>query len=304
MRAALILLMILLPWGISAQTTNNILIEGKVVNEQKEAIIGANVVVKGTTFVTVTDVDGYFKVNAPSDAILVVSYVGFETREIPVEGKNRLSVTLLENRELLNEVVVIGYGQVKKGDVTGSLTTFKPDELSKGKALTAKDALVGKIAGVSVTSGSGAPGDEGTIRIRMGASLSASNDPLLVIDGVPVEGTSVSSVNPADIESFTVLKNASATAIYGSRASNGVIIITTKKGSRTNGKLNISYNGSFSVSQVTKYLEVLDAVTYREVFQNHANNIPDGYRLGEAYTDWQKEVSRTALGTSDFPYSA
>ena len=293
----ILLLSILIHSSIYAQTTNNILIEGKVIDDQREAVIGASILVKGTTNGTVTDVDGYFKLNVPSNAILTVSFIGYESQEIPVNGQKNFSITLLENQEMLNEVVVIGYGQVKKGDVTGSLTTFKPDELSKGKVLTAKDALVGKIAGVSVTPGSGAPGDEGTIRIRMGASLSASNDPLLVIDGVPVRSTSISSINPADIESFTVLKDASATAIYGSRASNGVIIITTKKGNQTKGKVNLNYSGSFTISQVVKYLDVLDADTYREAFKEHANNVPDGYMLGNASTDWQKEVSGTAFGT-------
>ncbi len=293
----ILLLSILIHSSTYAQTTNNIFIEGKVVDDQREAVIGASILVKGTTNGTVTDVDGYFKLNVPSNAILAVSFIGYEAQEIPVNGKNKFSIVLLENQEMLNEVVVIGYGQVKKGDVTGSLTTFKPDELSKGKVLTAKDALVGKIAGVSVTPGSGAPGDEGTIRIRMGASLSASNDPLLVIDGVPVRSTSISSINPADIESFTVLKDASATAIYGSRASNGVIIITTKKGSQTKGKVNLNYSGSFTISQVVKYLDVLDADTYRKTFKEHANNVPDGYMLGDVSTNWQKEVSRTAFGT-------
>nr|WP_255495318.1 TonB-dependent receptor [Dysgonomonas sp. 521] len=296
MKGIFILLMSMLIYSNTYAQTS-MLVEGKIVDQSREAIIGANVVVKGTTNGTVTDVDGFFKINAPSNAVLVISYVGFETQEVPINGKSNLSIVLLENEGLLSEVVVIGYGQVKKGDVTGSLTTFNPDELSKGKVLTAKDALVGKIAGVSVTPGSGAPGEEGTIRIRMGASLAASNDPLLVIDGVPVESTSISSINPADIESFTILKDASATAIYGSRASNGVIIITTKKGSLTKGKVNINYSASFSISEVTKFLDVLDATTYREVFKEHANNVPDGYKLGDVNTDWQKEVSRTAFGT-------
>jgi len=288
---------ILIHSSIYAQTANNILMEGRVVDQQRETIIGANIVVKGTSNGTVTDVDGYFKLNVPSNAVLVISYVGFDTQEVTIDGRNMLLVTLLENEKLLNEIVVIGYGQVKKGDVTGSLTTFKPDDLNKGKVVTAKDVLVGKVAGVSVTPGSGAPGDEGTIRIRMGASLSASNDPLLVIDGVPVEGTTIGSINPADIESFTVLKDASATAIYGSRSSNGVIIITTKKGSQTKGKVNINYSGNYSISRVIKYLDVLDADTYREVFNQYANNVPAGYQLGNANTDWQKEIYKTAFGT-------
>lgn len=292
----ILLISIFIHSGIYAQTST-IAVEGKVVDQLKESVIGANILIKGSTDGTVTDIDGNFRINAPANATLVISYVGFDTQEVAVNGKSKLLITLLEDEKLLSEVVVIGYGQVKKGDVTGSLTTFKPDELNKGKMTTAKDALVGKVAGVSVTPGSGAPGDEGTIRIRMGASLSASNDPLLVIDGVPVDGTSISSINPADIESFTILKDASATAIYGSRSSNGVIIITTKKGNKEKGKINVNYSGNFSVSHVIKDLDVLDAATYREVFKKHANNVPDGYQLGNANTDWQKEVYRSAFGT-------
>ena len=144
-----------------------------------------------------------------------------------------------EDLELLDELVVIGYGQVKKGDATGSLASISPDELNKGMQLKAQDALVGKIAGVNIVPGSGAPGDGGTIRIRMGASLSANNDPLMVIDGIPVMNTSINSINPNDIATFTVLKDASATAIYGSRASNGVIIITTKKEVRMEVNLSL-----------------------------------------------------------------
>ena len=186
---------------------------------------------------------------------------------------------------------------MKKGDVTGSLLTVKPDELNKGKQLTAEDALVGKVAGVNIVPGSGAPGSGGTIRIRMGASLSADNDPLIVIDGVPVSNASISSINPNDIASFTVLKDASATAIYGSRASNGVIIITTKKGN-TDGvsRPSFSYSANVTVGNVYKKLDVLSASEYREAFAKYAN-APEAFKLGDVNTDWQDEIYRVAMGT-------
>ncbi|MBK5720291.1 TonB-dependent receptor [Dysgonomonas sp. Marseille-P4677] len=296
MKEIFILLMsILIHSSIHAQTSNNILVEGKILDQEKEVIIGANVVVKGTTNGTTTDIDGFFKINAPYDAVLIISYVGFETQEIPISGKNKLSITLLENQGLLNEVIVIGYGQVKKGDITGSLTTIKPDEMNKGMQVTAQDALIGKVAGVNIVPGDGRPGSTGTIRIRMGASLSATKDPLIVIDGLPVANSApLSSINPNDIESFTVLKDASATAIYGSRASNGVIIITTKKGSITQSKPNINYSSNYTVSKLPSYYDVLSADEYRTAFQEKAN-IPEGFQLGTANTDWQKEIYRTAF---------
>lgn len=290
--------MIFISLNLTAQSSSTIRVEGVILDRAtKEPVVGATIVAKDTNAGTISDTDGQFRIEAPANGTLIVSLISYKSVEVSVEGKTSLTILMDEDQKMLDEVVVIGYGQVKKGDVTGSLTTFRPDELNKGKITTAKDALVGKVAGVSVTPGSGAPGDEGTIRIRMGASLSASNEPLLVIDGVPVEGTSISSINPNDIESFTVLKDASATAIYGSRSSNGVIIITTKKGSQTAGKVNINYSSSYSISNVIKYLDVLDAGTYREVFRQHANNVPAGYQLGDADTDWQKAVYRTAFGT-------
>ena len=215
-----------------AQTTVN----GLVIDNNREPVIGASVLVKGTTTGTATDFDGRFTLKVPEgNSILVISYVGCETREIAANSSELQSgIVMRENVQNLDELVVIGYGSVKKSDATGSVIAIKPDELNKGNRVTAQDALVGKVAGVNVVTGSGAPGSGATIRVRSGASLSASNDPLIVIDGVPVdnstiEGSSniIGSLNPDDIETFTVLKDASATAIYGSRASNGVIVITT-----------------------------------------------------------------------------
>ena len=202
--------------------------------------------------------------------------------------------------------MVIGYGVAKKTDLTGSVTALKPDEKNHPLVTNAQEMMQGKIAGVNVTTGSGKPGEGATIRIRGGSSFSASNDPLIVIDGLAMDqngmgdqGVSnpLSLVNPNDIESFTVLKDASATAIYGSRGSNGVIIITTKKG-RSNMAPKVSYNGNVSVSTVSKYMDVLDGDEFRALVKSKYD--PDDARiamLGDANTDWQKEIYRTALST-------
>lgn len=284
--------------NLFAQNSATIKIRGSVTdNKSKETIIGASVVIKGTSNGTITDIDGDFQLDTPADATLVISYVGYKTKEVAVANKTSHPILLEEDTEMLEEVVVIGYGQVRKGDATGSLLTLKPDALNKGLQVTAQDAMVGKIAGVNIVPGTGAPGSDATIRIRMGASLKASNDPLIVIDGVPVENTSINSINPNDIASFTVLKDASATAIYGSRASNGVIIITTKKGDAGSSTPRINYSSSFSISEVSDYFDVLSADEYREAFKKHATSAPSTFLLGNASTDWQKEIYRTAFGT-------
>lgn len=211
-----------------------------------------------------------------------------------------MKIVMEEDSEMLEDVVVIGYGSVKKSDATGSVTAIKPDDFNKGLRTTAQDALVGKVPGVNVVSSSGAPGAGATIRIRSGASLSASNDPLIVVDGVPVDnstieggGNVIGGINPNDIETFTVLKDASATAIYGSRASNGVIVITTKKGSDSN--LRFNYSTNLSVSTITEKLDVLSADEFRE-FVPTVSGVPSSVTLGTASTDWQDEIYRTAFG--------
>lgn len=276
-------------------------VKGRILDPKGEPLTGATVMVKGSTQGTVSDIDGNFTLNVPNGAVLVVSYVGFNPKEIQVGEKSDINVKLSEDDNMLNELVVIGYGQVKKNDLTGSVTAIKPDELNKGVQNTAQDALIGKIAGVNVITNSGAPGSGATIRIRSGASLSASNDPLIVIDGVPVDNSSIEgggniigSLNPNDIETFTVLKDASATAIYGSRASNGVIVITTKKG--TNGGLKFNYNGNMSLSSVEKRLEPLTADEFRS-FVPTVSGVPADVQFGTADTDWQDEIYRTAVGT-------
>lgn len=280
-------------------------VSGTVYDSTGEPVIGASVLVKGQTLGVSTDIDGNFTIGVDSpDAILVISYVGCQTVEVHANAKDLDHIVLRDSENLLDEMVVIGYGAVKKSDATGSVTAIKPDELNKGNRVSVQDAMVGKIAGVNVVSAGGAPGEGATIRIRSGASLSASNDPLFVIDGVPVDNSSIEGatnliggINPDDIETFTVLKDASATAIYGSRASNGVIVITTKRGA---DKLSVSYNGSFSVSTRTKTLDNLSADDYRAfIASGAATGVPtDTSLLGTASTDWEDEIYRTAYGTN------
>src|SRR5574344_376537 len=223
----------LLSVGVSAQ---QITVKGTVKDTAGEPIIGANVIpASNPKSGTITDFNGNFVVKAAKGSTLTISFVGYKS--VQVKAEPTLTVTLQDDSKLLNDVVVIGYGRVKKSDATGSVTAIKPDELSKGITTNAQDMLSGKVAGVSVISNDGAPGAGAQIRIRGGSSLNASNDPLVVIDGLAIDNQGIkgmanglSMVNPEDIETFTVLKDASATAIYGSRASNGVIIITKKKG--------------------------------------------------------------------------
>ena len=250
-----------------------ITVKGLVKDNTGEPIIGANVVVKGTTNGTITDFDGNFEFTANQGEIIVISFIGYKSQELPATA-NFMNVVLQDDSEMLSEVVVIGYGVAKKNDLTGSVTAVKPDEMNKGLVTNAQDMMQGKIAGVNVTSASGTPGAGATIRIRGGSSLNASNDPLIVIDGLAMDNNGVkglsnplSMVNPSDIESFTVLKDASATAIYGSRGSNGVIIITTKKG-RSNSKPTIAYNGNVSVSMKKKTIDVMDGDQYRQFIAN------------------------------------
>ena len=268
-----------------------------------EPVIGASVLVQGTTTGTITDFDGNFTLNAAADAVLQVSYMGYKTLEVPVNGQKHLNISLHEDSELLDEVVVVGYGVVKKNDATGSVTAIKPDEMNKGLNTNATDMMQGKIAGVNVTTNSGKPGDGATIRIRGGSSLSASNDPLIIIDGLAMDNNGIqgvsnplSMVNPADIETFTVLKDASATAIYGSRASNGVIIITTKKGAQ-GSKPKFSYEGNVSMSNLVNRLETLSGQEIRDYAAALGHKSSKTKWLGLYDTDWQDQVYRAAIST-------
>lgn len=293
-----LLLGLFLSLGAFAQ---QITVKGHVKDVTGEPIIGANVVVKGTTTGTITDFDGNFQLEAPQGATISISFIGYKPTEVKAAGST--IVTLEDDAQLLENVVVIGYGTVKKNDMTGSVTAISADKLTKGMATSASDLLVGKAAGVSVVTDGGAPGSGASIRIRGGSSMSASNDPLIVIDGVPVDNSELkgmsnplASVHPNDIESFTILKDASAAAIYGSRASNGVIIIITKTGKT--GKVKVDYNGSFSVSTKTNTVDMMSAETFSGYVKSlYASDSPQVKALGNANTDWQKEIFRAALST-------
>ena len=277
-------------------------VKGHVKDATGEPIIGATVRVDGTQAATVTDFDGNFVLKAEQGANITVSYIGYQSQT--VKAAPSLVITLQDDAAVLNEVVVIGYGAVKKSDLTGSVTALKPDTKNKGLVVNAQEMMQGKIAGVNVTSDGGTPGGGSTIRIRGGSSLNASNSPLIVIDGVPMDNNGVkglanplSMVNPQDIESFNVLKDASATAIYGSRGSNGVIIITTKKG-RKGSAPQVSYSGSVTMSMKKKTVDVLDGDQYRalvkQVYAGNSREAEALAALGDANTDWQKEIYRTA----------
>ena len=288
-----------LPLNAFAQ---QMVVKGLVKDDTGEPVIGANVVIKGTTNGTITDYDGLFQLQAEPEDIIVVSYIGYQQQELPVAPS--MTITLKDDSQLLQDVVIIGYGSVKKNDMTGSVTAIKPDKMNKGLVTNAQDMITGKIAGVSVISDGGAPGGGASIRIRGGSSLNASNDPLIVIDGLAMDNDGVkglsnplSMVNPNDIESFTVLKDASATAIYGSRASNGVIIITTKKG-QSGAKPTVTYDGNVSFSTKRNKLKVMDGDQYRDYITEIWGEGTDAYAtLGTANTDWQEEIYRVGVGT-------
>jgi len=293
---------LLLGLFLSVSAFAQIEVKGHVKDATGEGVIGATVRVVGTQTATVTDFDGNFVLKANQGADITISYIGYQTAT--VKATPTVEVTLQDDQTVLQDVVVIGYGAVKKSDLTGSVTALKPDTKNKGLVVNAQDMMQGKIAGVSVTSGGGTPGGGATIRIRGGSSLNASNDPLIVIDGVPMDNNGVkglanplSMVNPQDIESFNVLKDASATAIYGSRGSNGVIIITTKKG-RKGSAPQVAYSGSVTISQKKKTVDVLDGDQYRDIVKKiYAGNSREETvlaELGDANTDWQKEIYRTA----------
>ena len=280
-----------------------ITVNGIVKDTTGEPVIGANVLVKGTTNGTITDFDGNFQLMANQGDIIVISFIGFTAQELPATAE-LMNVVLKDDSEMLSEVVVIGYGVAKKNDLTGSVTAMKPDEMNKGLVTNAQDMMQGKIAGVNVTSASGTPGAGAQIRIRGGSSLNASNDPLIVIDGLAMDNSGVqglsnplSMVNPNDIETFTVLKDASATAIYGSRGSNGVIIITTKKG-KSGSKPTINYSGNVSVSTKKKTIDVMDGDEFRQFVTNmYGEGSAAVNTLGKANTDWQSEIYRAAVST-------
>lgn len=277
-------------------------VRGTVVDTDGLTVIGATVLQQGTSNGTTTDLDGRFTLRVPSgETLLEVSYMGYKT--LVIEARNAARVVLYEDTELLEEVVIIGYGTVKKSDMTGSVVAIKAEDLNRGAISSPDQMLLGKVSGLHITPATGQPGASAKIRIRGAASLNASNDPLIVIDGVPITGDGgagmgnpLSSVNPNDIESYTVLKDASATAIYGSRASNGVIIITTKKGAGK--KLNVGYNASYSLKQNASTIEMMSADEYRDFMNTtYLGNQVIHNLLGTENTDWQQEIYRLSFNT-------
>ncbi len=297
--------MLLLPFGAFAQAV----VSGTVLDNSGQPLPGVNIVVQGTSNGVATDFDGKYQISGVNNGdILVFSYVGYAEQTISFQGQTTLNITMQEDANQLSEVVVqVGYGSVRKKDATGAVTTVTERDFNRGPVVSADQMIQGKVAGLQITNGGGAPGEGATVRIRSGSSISANNDPLYVIDGLPLVNGGVqggrnplATINQNNIESVTVLKDASATAIYGSRASNGVIIITTKKG--RSGEMQVNYNGNFSVSQVYDYVNVLSARQFRDFISANGFVDDDGINtsellLGDASTDWQKEIYRTATGT-------
>lgn len=296
----LLLLVLLFPFSILAQST----LTGTVLDKaSNQPIPGVNVVVEGTQNGTSTDFDGKFSLNVKKGDNIVFSYIGYKNYTLAYTAQKNIAISLEEDAAQLEEVVVIGYGSVKKKDATGSLTTISTENFNRGPLVSADQLIQGKVSGLQIINGGGAPGEGAQIRIRSGSSLSAENNPLYVVDGVPLDNggggiqggrNPLSAINQNDIESVTVLKDASATAIYGSRASNGVIIITTKKGK--SGDMKVNYNANFSVGQVSEYVDVFNAKQYTDYVMQNGSVVQQGL-LGTANTDWQKEIYRTALGT-------
>ena len=239
-------------------------VSGTVVDASGEGIIGSSILVKGTTNGTITDFDGNFKLsNVPSNGTLVISYVGYVTQNISVSGKTTFKIVLKEDSKTLDEVVVVGYGTMKKSDVTGAMSRVTSKVIEDRPVQNALQAMQGKVTGVDITSNN-RPGELGDIRIRGNRSINATNEPLYVIDGIPMTAGSMADINPGDIESMEILKDASATAIYGSRGANGVILVTTKKGKT--GKTTINYDGSFVFSNLdstTDYMNSGDLLDYK-----------------------------------------
>lgn len=294
---SLLFLLFFVPICMFGQTT----VTGTVTEQSTSIPLpGVNILIKGTSSGTATDFDGNYQINANNGDIILFSYVGYNPVEITFTGQTTLNIELTENTSQLDEVVIIGYGSTTKKDATGSVESITSKDFTKGNIVTPENLLSGRVAGVSITT-SGAPGSGSQIKIRGGSSINASNDPLIIIDGLPIDNNGVSgsrgvlaSINPNDIDSFSVLKDASATAIYGSRASNGVIIIVTKKGKST---FSATYDMQFSFGELTDRINVFSADEYRQLVTSQPLNgtTLDTSLLGTASTDWQDEIFRNTV---------
>ena len=279
---------------------------GQVIDENKEPMIGVSILIVGTSTGTVTDFDGNYTLNVPKDSKeLQFSYVGYETKVITIPvNSNVLNVQMKSDSQVLSDVVIIGYGTQRKSDLTGSVASVGTKDFNKGMVSSPEELVNGKIAGVQIVNGGGSPTSVSTIRIRGGASLNASNDPLIVLDGVPMEvggsisggGNFLSLINPNDIESMTVLKDASSTAIYGSRASNGVIIITTKKGSGSD--IKVSFQTTNSIETKTKTSDMLNTDEFINIVNQYGTEHQKSL-LGDYRTNWNDEIYQTAFGTDN-----
>lgn len=300
----------------SVQQTSENTIQGVVTDANGEPIIGANIMIEGTTTGTITDFDGRFTLDVPENATLQISYIGFVSQNVKVNGRKDITVKLVEDAKTLDEVVVVGYGTMKKSDLTGSVSSITSDNFKLGTDLTPQQLMQGAFSGVNISQNSGKPGGSNTIRVRGGTSISASNDPLYVIDGVPISTSAgvnqsnistattdffdqepinpLSNINPNDIESINILKDASATAIYGSRGANGVIMITTKKGKAGVRQLDYSFN--LGISTVANKLDVLTGDEYRQTVTDLGLTLDDK----GMNTDWQDVIFRTAISQNHY----
>ena len=290
-------------------------VTGVVLDNAGIPIIGANIIVKGTTNGTVTDFDGNYTLEeVPADAVLVISYIGYLSQEIPVGNQTNIKVTLVEDTQALDEVVVVGYGTMRKSDVTGSIASTKGADILKGQSFSALDGLKGKASGVNIFSNSGQPGSNIRVLIRGVSTINSSTDPLYVVDGVVMEDFRL--LNPNDIENIEVLKDASSAAIYGARGANGVIMVTTKRGKKDGDGVSVSYQGSVSVGTMARYMDTLTASEWQQAFMqglansntyhgtNYSLNPADHFtdpRYFDANgnpiydTDWQREATRAAV---------
>lgn len=305
---ALLFLLCLVPLWSFAQSIS---IKGTVKDNSGEPIIGASILQKGTTNGTISDLDGNFMLNVPSNSTIIVSFIGYKDQEIAVAGKRQFDIIMVEDTEVLDEVVVVGYGQMKRSDLTGAVVSVNDQAIKKSVPTSIDQVLQGRAAGVQIQANSGTPGASTSIRIRGINSLNATNQPIFVIDGVVIDAATddensnpLSSINPSDIISMDVLKDASATAIYGSRASNGVIMITTKRGQ--SGEATITYDGYVGWQEIPTQLEMLNLREYAEHYNNRyeigvVNATSSSFvrpdMLGEG-TNWQDELFRKALMTS------
>ncbi|MCX2839651.1 SusC/RagA family TonB-linked outer membrane protein [Salinimicrobium sp. MT39] len=292
------LLMLLMPMSFFAQSTVSGIITER---DTGMPIPGANIVIRGTTTGTTTNFDGEYTLDGVNlDDVIVISYIGFTPQQIPFTGQETINVQLAPDTAILEEVVLIGYGSTRRQDATGAVQQISTEDFNQGAIVSPEQLIQGKSAGVQITSGSGAPGGGTEIRIRGGSSLSANNSPLIVVDGVPLDQRGVqgvrnqlNAINPNEIQDFVVLKDASATAIYGSRASNGVILITTKKGKK-NSDLKFEYDLKASVGEVVETVDVLNAEQFRNLIETTPGT--DVGLLGDASTDWQDEIYQTSVG--------